>query len=74
MYSQVEGGYSTAQVKNALGMLRDAGIIIPVWHTAANGIPLGAEINPKFVKYNLIDHGLLYRTHGSKVWLERLHG
>ena len=59
VYSQVEGGYTTAQVKNALEMLRDAGIIIPVWHTAANGIPLGAGINPKFVKYNLIGHGFL---------------
>lgn len=64
VYSQVEGGYSTLQVKNALNMLRDAGIIIPVWHTAANGIPLGAEINPKFVKYNLIDHGLLLNLLG----------
>ncbi len=64
MYSQVDGGYSTAQVKSALEMLRDAGIIIPVWHTAANGIPLGAEINPKFVKYNLIDHGFLLNLLG----------
>lgn len=64
VYSQVEGGYTTSQVKNALEMLRDAGIIIPVWHTAANGIPLGAEINPKFVKYNLIDHGLLLNLLG----------
>ena len=64
VFSQVEGGYTTAQVKNALEMLRDAGIIIPVWHTAANGIPLGAEINPKFVKYNLIDHGFLLNLLG----------
>lgn len=64
VYSQVEGGYSTAQVKTALGMLRDAGIIIPVWHTAANGIPLGAEINPKFVKYAPIDHGFLLNLLG----------
>ena len=64
VYSQVEGGYTTAQVKNALEMLRDAGIIIPVWHTAANGIPLGAGINPKFVKYNLIDHGFLLNLLG----------
>lgn len=64
VYSQVEGGYTTAQVKNALEMLRDAGIIIPVWHTSANGIPLGAEINPKFVKYNLIDHGFLLNLLG----------
>mgnify|MGYP002520578807 FL=1 len=64
VYSQVEGEYTTAQVKNALEMLRDAGVIIPVWHTAANGIPLGAEINPKFVKYNLIDHGFLLNLLG----------
>lgn len=64
VYSQVEGGYTTSQVKIALEMLRDAGIIIPVWHTAANGIPLGAEINPKFVKYNLIDHGFLLNLLG----------
>ena len=64
VYSQVEGGYTTAQVKNALEMLRDDGIIIPVWHTAANGIPLGAGINPKFVKYNLIDHGFLLNLLG----------
>ena len=64
VYSQVEGGYTTAQVKNALEMLRDAGIIITVWHTAATGIPLGAGINPKFVKYNLIDHGFLLNLLG----------
>ncbi len=64
VYSQVDGSYSTAQVKNALEMLRDAGIVIPVWHTAANGIPLGAEVNPKFVKYNLIDHGFLLNLLG----------
>lgn len=29
-----------------------------------NGIPLGAEINPKFVKYNLIDHGFLLNLLG----------
>jgi len=64
VYSQVGGGYSTAQIRNALEMLRDAGIVIPVWHTAANGIPLGAEVNPKFVKYNLIDHGFLLNLLG----------
>ena len=66
VYSRVEGDYSTAQVKMALEMLRDAGIVIPVWHTAANGIPLGAEINTKFVKYNLIDHGLLLNLLGIR--------
>lgn len=64
VYSKVQGGHSSVQVKQALGMLRDAGIIIPVWHTAANGVPLGAEINVKFVKYHLIDHALLLNILG----------
>ncbi len=59
VYSHVEGGYSTAEVKKALGFLSDAGILIPVKHTAANGLPLGAEVNEKFTKYLLLDSGLL---------------
>ena len=38
-----------------------AGIIIPVTHTAANGVPLGAEINTKFRKFLFMDTGLLLR-------------
>jgi len=36
-----------ARVKQALDMLIMAGLAHPVTHSAANGIPLGAEINPK---------------------------
>lgn len=59
VYSHVEGGYSTNDVKKALTFLCDAGILYRVQHTAANGIPLGAEVNPKFNKYVLLDSGLL---------------
>lgn len=59
VYSHVEGGYSATDVKKALGFLCDAGILYRVQHTAANGIPLGAEVNPKFNKYILLDSGLL---------------
>ena len=59
VYSKVPGGYSTENVKTALGMLSDAGIIKPVRHTAANGLPLGAEVNEKFTKYIFLDSGLL---------------
>ena len=45
-------------------LLKDAGLIRPTVHTAANGIPLGAEINPKFVKYIFLDSGLLLRLLG----------
>ena len=38
-----------------------AGLVIPVTHTAANGIPLGAEINPKFQRMFMKDTGLMQR-------------
>ncbi len=59
VYSHVEGNYRTEQVKEALELLCDAGLIYRVQHTAANGLPLGAEVNIKFNKYILLDSGLL---------------
>jgi predicted AAA+ superfamily ATPase len=61
MYSKVEGGYRAEEVKKALGLLCDAGIIKRVSHTAANGLPLGAGVNEKFRKYIYLDSGLLLR-------------
>lgn len=61
VYSKVEGAYRAEEVKKALGLLCDAGIIKRVSHTAANGLPLGAEINDKFRKYIYLDSGLLLR-------------
>ena len=61
MYSKVEGAYRAEEVKKALGLLCDAGIIKRVSHTAANGLPLGAETNEKFRKYIYLDSGLLLR-------------
>lgn len=60
-YSKVEGGFRSDDVKNALQMLCDAGIIKRVSHTAANGLPLGGEVNDKFRKYIYLDSGLLLR-------------
>ena len=51
--------YRTEHVKTALSYLRDAGLIVPVIHSASNGIPLGAEVNSKFVKYLMIDNALM---------------
>lgn len=60
-YSHVDGGYRAEDVKKALSLLCDAGIIKRVNHTAANGIPLGAEVNDKYRKYIYLDSGLLLR-------------
>lgn len=59
VFSHVSGGYRPEDVRKALTMLSDAGLIKQVKHTAANGIPLGAETNDKFVKYQFLDTGLL---------------
>lgn len=60
-YSRVDGGYRAEEVKKALCLLCDAGIIKRVSHTAANGLPLGAEVNDKYRKYIYLDSGLLLR-------------
>lgn len=62
VYSKVDGGYRTGEVQEALRLLRDAGIIIPVQMSAANGLPLGAQVNPKFTRYDYLDTGLLLRV------------
>ena len=59
VYNRVEGQYRSYEVKNALEMLRDAGLIIPTYHTDANGVPLGAEINERVVKYLIHDNGVM---------------
>lgn len=61
VYARVEGGYRNTEVKRTLGMLADAGIIKLVQHSAANGLPLGAEVNDKFRKYYYLDTGLYLR-------------
>ena len=42
-------------------MLCDAGIVKMVQHSAGNGLPLGAEVNNKFRKFNYLDSGLMLR-------------
>lgn len=61
VYSQVSPDMESAKIKEGLELLSMAGIIMPVTHTASNGVPLGAEINTKFRKYLFMDTGLLQR-------------
>ena len=49
------------QVKDALSLLIMAGMVIPVKHTSANGLPLGAEVNYKKQKMLLLDTGIFQR-------------
>ena len=60
IYSQV-GGYQTKEVKHAIELLVQAGILLPVTHSNANGLPLGAEANMSYQKMLLLDCGLMLR-------------
>lgn len=62
MYSRVSGGYKPDEIKSALSMLSDAGIVKNVRYSSGNGLPLGAETNSKFNKFIYLDSGLLLRT------------
>ncbi len=61
IYSKVENCENQKQVKESLELLELAGIIYPVVHSSSNGIPLGAEINPKLKKYLILDTGIFQR-------------
>lgn len=61
VYSKASQNLNTLQIKEALDLLIMAGIVIPVTHTSANGIPLGAEVNLKKRKMLLLDTGLFQR-------------
>lgn len=59
VYTQVDHSVEGKDIKESLSLLSLAGLITPVTHTAANGIPLGAEINPKYRKFLFLDIGLM---------------
>ena len=64
VYEKAAMQASNVQVKQALELLIMAGLVYPVTHTAANGIPLGAETNPKFQRMFLFDTGLFQQVLG----------
>ena len=66
VYSAVSGGFDGTRVKEALELLQMAGLVIPVTHTAANGVPFGAQSNHKFRKMLPLDNGLMLRQLGLR--------
>lgn len=66
-YAYPNATLNTQQIKEALELLRMAGLVYPVTHTAANGIPIGAEINIKYRKYLLFDTGIVQRILGLSI-------
>lgn len=64
VYERAAMGSSSAQVKQALELLIMAGLAHPVTHTAANGIPLGAQTNERYRRMIMCDTGLYQRIMG----------
>ena len=63
VYAKV-GDYKSAEVKSGLDLLVLAGLLIPVTHTSANGLPLGSETDNSYRKVLFLDCGLMLRLLG----------
>lgn len=61
VYSHVNQNLKAEQVKTALETLILAGLVYPVTHSNANGIPLGAEVKTDYQRMIYFDTGLLQR-------------
>lgn len=66
VYKKVNPDIRSEQIKTALETLILAGLVYPVTHTAANGIPLGAEVREDYRRMIYFDTGLLQRQLGLK--------
>ena len=67
VYSNVVAKASLPQVKETLDLLIRAGLAFPVYHTSANGFPLGAQLNPKIFKVLLYDTGIFQHILGLNI-------
>ena len=63
-YNYTNATLNNVQIKEVLELLKMAGLIYFTTHTASNGIPLGAEINPKKRKIIPFDTGIFQRIIG----------
>lgn len=66
-YAHAAVGANHKQIKEAVELLIMAGLVIPVTHSSANGVPLGAEINPKKRKLQMLDTGIFQQLLGLDI-------
>lgn len=57
-YSEIHGDYKKRELAPCLDLLRRANVLHQITHTAANGLPLGAEINFNWFKLIFLDVGI----------------
>ena len=67
VYSVASPESNHKQIKEALDLLIMAGLLLPVIHSSANGIPLGAQRNDKKRKMLVFDTGIYQRLLGLDI-------
>ena len=67
VYSNVVAKASQPQIKEALELLVKAGLAFPVYHTSANGFPLGAQMDTKKFKVLIYDTGIFQHILGLNI-------
>ncbi len=64
-YRQFHPDWRTKDIRRCIELLIGAGILVPVTHTAAHGLPLGAAVNPDVYKLFFLDVGLTGTANGN---------
>ncbi len=75
-YASIDQSVKSTIYKDCLDMLAQAGLAYRVRHTAARGIPLGAQVKPSIFKVVLFDVGMqqrLQRNDVSALFTARSH-
>lgn len=66
-YSNDFTSLTNPMIKQVIDLLEMAGLVHRVTHSSSNGIPLGAEANPKKIKLLIFDTGIYQRILGLDV-------
>ena len=74
-FSAVPGEYRKRELQPCFHLLVKANMLHPIFHTAAHGLPLGAEIDPNHFKTTFLDIGLAQAQLGLdlKEWFLNPH-
>lgn len=66
-YSAIEGDFRKRELSPCLDLLVTAGVVNKIYHTAAQGIPLGAQVDPSDFKVIFLDIALAQTLLGLNV-------
>jgi len=69
IYSKAGPLSNATQAKEAIDLLEMAGLVCKVYHSSAQGIPLGSGVNYKVFKALLHDHGIIHQLGGLELSL-----